>query len=126
MGYGLPEWLGETPLPEWVSPEQALRLQDRREAVLVDCRDPTGMGNGPGHADGCPEGAVNLSATATIMFPQQVRWRCTHDDLGSQPHGSPRGALVSASRNECVGAAKCALRVSNSSAAQVDIGSGYA
>lgn len=70
MGYGLPEWLGETPLPEWVTPEQALRLQDRREAVLVDCRDPTGMGNGPGHADGCPEGAVNLSATATIMVPR--------------------------------------------------------
>lgn len=82
MGYGLPEWLGETPLPEWVTPEQALRLQDRREAVLVDCRDPTGMGNGPGHADGCPEGAVNLSATATIMFPQQVRSQCKHATWG--------------------------------------------
>jgi rhodanese-related sulfurtransferase len=72
MGYGLPEWLGDTPLPKWVTPEQALRLQDRKDAVLIDCRDPVGMGNGAGYADGSPEGAVNLSATATIMFPEQV------------------------------------------------------
>lgn len=72
MGYGLPEWLGDVAPPSWVSPEQALQLQDMGKAILVDCRDPVGMGNGAGHAEGAPEGSFNIPAAETMMFPDKV------------------------------------------------------